>query len=149
MDNSSSHVVLQLVRSQLPTKVFQMLKEPLEQEFNNIKSEDPVDVLLSISTALENSTNDELLDPVRRRLLTLANKSHQSDSLQIEIEAMTVDGVLNKDPENGCPSSPLIAALYAVSMLYPLKTPEARLNSITQAFWKAAQQMFRNDMYDN
>jgi len=146
MDNLPSHTALQLVRSQLPPKVFQMLKSPLEQEFNSIVGGDPVDVLLSISEALENPTNDERLDPVRRRLSTLAHERYNFDSLQEEVETMTVEGVLSKDPENGCTSSPLIAALYAVSMLYPLKTPEARLNSITQAFWGAAQKMLGHDI---
>ena len=82
------------------------------------------------------------LEPVKQYLLNAALDNSEPDfQLQQDIENMTVDGVLAKDKEKGCTQDALVGALYAVSCLYPLKTPEARLTSLTTVWADAAQDL--------
>lgn len=136
-----------MIRSRVPAKVFQLLKEPLSAELyervdHNPSTDDIVDVFHSLSQLFQSPIQVHDLEPVKQYLLNAAlDKCEPDTALQRDIENMTVDGVLAKDSEKGCIQDPLIAALYAISCLYPLKTPEARLTSLTDVLSDAAQDM--------
>lgn len=138
---------LQMIRSRVPAKVFHLLKDPLSAELyrsvtENPSSEDVVDVLISLSDLFQSPIGDSKLEPVKKYLLNAAFDEVDSNvNLHQDIENMTVEGVLAKDLQKGCVQDPLVGALYAVSCLFPLKTPEARLASLTGVFCDAAQDM--------
>ena len=138
---------LQMIRSRVPAKVFHILKEPLSAELyrgtdENPSNDDIVDLLLALSQIFRFPIEVVHLEPVKQYLLNAAlDRSEPDTDLQRAIEDMTVDGVLSKDTVKGCTQDPLVGALYAISCLYPLKTPEARLTSITYAFSDAAQDL--------
>ena len=138
---------LQMIRSRVPAKVFHLLKDPLSAELYRSVDENPsndeiVDVLLSLSQLFQSPIQVHHLEPVKQYLLNAAlDRSEPDFQLQQDIENMTVDGVLAKDKEKGCTQDALVGALYAVSCLYPLKTPEARLASLTTVWADAAQDL--------
>lgn len=138
---------LQMIRSRLPAKVFYILKEPISLELyesagENPSDDDVVDLLLTLSQIFRFPIDIVNMEPVKQYLLNAAlNRSEPNIDLQRDIENMTVDGVFSKDLEKGCIHDPLVGALYAVSCLHPLKTPEARLESITYVFSDAAQDL--------
>ena len=138
---------LQMIRSRLPAKVFHMLKEPLSVELHKGVNENPsrddiVEFLFALSQLFCSPLQVGNLEPVKQYLLNVAfEKSEPNLELQRAIENMTVDGVLAKDAEKGCIQDPLVGAFYAVSCLYPLKTPEARLTSLTNVLSEAAQDL--------
>lgn len=138
---------LQMIRSRMPAKVFHMLKEPLSAELHKGVDENPsrddiVELLFSLSQLFCSPLQVGHLEPVKQYLLNIAFEKSEPDlELQRAIENMTVDGVLAKDAEKGCVQAPLVGALYAVSCLYPLKTPEARLTSLTTVLSEAAQDL--------
>ena len=138
---------LQMIRSRVPAKVFQILKEPLSTELSQSVNEAPtsddvVDVLHSLAQLFSSPLYSQKVEPIKQYLLNAAlNQSDPDAQLQQDIENMTLDGVLSHDADKGCIQDPLVGALYAISCLYPLKTPEARLTSLTDAFSDAAQDM--------
>ena len=150
MSNPSVSVerALQMIRARVPSKIFHLLKDPVEKEiYESIDKEhagndEIVDVLLAWSTMFSSPVETDSLELVKQYLLNAALVQSEPDvQLQNEIEAMTVEGVLAKDISFGCLSNPLVAALYAVSKMYPLKSPEDRLTSITSVFSEAAQDL--------
>lgn len=134
---------LLMIRSRVPGKVFHMLRDPLTNELGQgTEEDDVVDMLLALSQLFRFPIQMPHLEPVKQLLMNAAITDNEADAkLQSDIENMTVDGILAHDAEKGCTRDPLVAALYAVSCMYPLKTPEARLESLTFALSEAAQDM--------
>ncbi len=143
--------VLQTIRSRIPANIFNILETPLRQELlqtlESAPEDNPYEVLTDAVSALGDiftePVDDKDLEPLKALLMNAALLgSEPNDELIEAIKNMTLDGVKEKNPVTGCVQDPVVAALYAVCTMYPLKNEVHRLNSITDAFNDAAQEIY-------
>lgn len=105
-------------------------------------SEQVIDMFIDFSELFKTPLDHDNMDNLKLHLLNAACVEAELDfELHQSIEVMTVPGILEKNSDTGCVEDPLVASLYAACMLHPLKTPEARLQSLLAAFAEAAQDM--------